>query len=282
MLLVLFLVFTIKTTFSQDAEGCKEHPMFPNRMPNYLISECTNNFNATEFWISPDASEIVTKEGTTTYIRYDFNAESGQQKPSVLQILRNYENAAKKIGGTTMYFNKDSATGVFKIVKNGKEVAWVKVESGGNDSNDFIALTIVELELMKQEITSNDILTALNNEGRIALYINFETGKSDLKQESQAIIDQLVEMLKSNPSLKISIEGHTDNVGAPTTNKTLSENRANAVKNALITKGTDKSRLSSKGFGQDSPIADNETDDGEGKKSQSRDRKSLIVELGRS
>ena len=114
-------------------------------------------------------------------------------------------------------------------------------------------------------LPSNDILTALNNDGRIALYITFETGKSDIKPESQTIIDQIVEMLKSNPSLKISIEGHTDNVGTPTTNKTLSENRANAVKNALITKGTDKSRLSSKGFGQDNPISDNNTEEGKAK-----------------
>jgi OmpA-OmpF porin, OOP family len=262
---VLLLVLTSKMAFSQDADGCKEHPMFPDRISNYVISECTNNFNATEFWISPDASKTVTKEGTTTSIRYDFNAESGQQKPSALQILRNYENAAKKLGGITMYFNIAASTGVFKIVKKGKEAAWIKVESGGNDSNDFIILTIVELELMKQEITSTDILTALNTDGRLALYINFETGKSDIKPESQAIIDEIFEMLKSNPALRISIEGHTDNVGAPTTNKTLSENRATSVKNALITKGTDKSRLSSKGFGQDNPISDNQTEDGKAK-----------------
>jgi OmpA-OmpF porin, OOP family len=261
--LLLLLISTV--TFSQDADGCKEHPMFPDRISNYLISECTNNFNATEFWISPDASKTVTKEGTTTSIRYDYNAESGQPKPSALQILRNYENAARKIGGVTMYFNVASATGVFKIVKNGKEGAWIKVECGGNDSNDFIILTIVDLELMKQEITSNDLLNALNNDGRVALYINFETGKSDIKPESQAIVDQIFEMLKSNPSLRITIEGHTDNVGTPAANKTLSENRANSVKNALIAKGTDTSRLSSKGFGQDNPLSDNKTEDGKAK-----------------
>jgi OOP family OmpA-OmpF porin len=259
------LLFVSSMAFSQDAEGCKEHPMFPNRMPNYVISECTNNFNAIEFWVSADASKSVTKEGSTTSIRYDFNAESGQQKPSILQILRNYENAAKKIGGTTMYLSTGSAAGVFKIMKAGKEAAWVKVECGGNDSNDFISLIIVELEEMKQEITSTDILNALNNEGRIALYINFETGKSDIKAESQPIIDQIAEMLKSNSALKISIEGHTDNVGSAATNKTLSENRATAVKNALIAKGTDKSRLSSKGLGQDKPVADNGTEEGKAK-----------------
>jgi OOP family OmpA-OmpF porin len=265
LLSVLFLLFTSTVTFSQDADGCKEHPMFPNRMPNYVISECTNNFNAIEFWISPDASKTVTKEGNTTFIRYDFNAESNQQKPSALQILRNYENAAKKIGGTTMYFNVNSATAVFKLLKSGKEVAWVKVESGGSDSNEFVMLYIVELEAMKQEITSDDILTALNNDGRIALYINFETGKSNIAPESQVIVDQIAEMLKSNPAMKISIEGHTDNVGSQSGNQVLSENRAAAVKNALIAKGTDKARLSSKGFGQDKPVSDNSTDEGKAK-----------------
>jgi OOP family OmpA-OmpF porin len=265
ILSTVLLLFLSHIILAQDAEGCKEHPMFPNRMPNYVISECTNNFNATEFWISPDASKTVTKEGTTTSIRYDFNVESGKQKPSVLQILRNYETAAKKIGGVTMYFNANSSTAVFKIVKNGKEAAWIKVESGGNDSNDFIFLTIVELEAMKQEITSNDILTALNNDGRIALYINFETGKSDIQSDSQAIIEQLAEMLNANTALKISIEGHTDNVGNAASNKTLSENRSKAVKNALVAKGTDQSRMTSKGFGQEKPIADNATDDGKAK-----------------
>lgn len=57
----------------------------------------------------------------------------------------------------------------------------------------------------------------------------------------------MVEMLKTNVSLKVSIEGHTDNVGTPAANKTLSESRAKAVMNALIAKGIDKARLSSKG-----------------------------------
>jgi outer membrane protein OmpA-like peptidoglycan-associated protein len=264
--LTLFLLALLcHVSFAQDVEGCKEHPMFPTRMSNYLITECSNNFDAAEFWISPDASTTVTKEGTKTFIRYDFNTESGRQKPSVLQILRNYENAAKKIGGGTMYLNADAATAVFKMVKNGKETTWVKVESGGNDSNDFIMLTVLELEAMKQEITSNDILTALNNDGRIALYINFDTGKSDVKPDSQPIIDQISEMLKSNPELKISIEGHTDNVGNSTANKTLSENRATSVKNGLIARGIDNARLSSKGFGQANPISDNMTDEGKAK-----------------
>ena len=261
----LFLLVNILAYSQEDAEGCKDHPMFPNRMSNYFISECKTNFDAVDFNIGAGGAKIVNKEGTKTFMQYNFNPESGQPKPSVLQILRNYENAAKKIGGTTVFLSAAEAIGTFKIMKNGKETVWVKVECGGNDSNDFYTLTILQLEAMTQEITSDDMLTALNTDGHIALYINFDTGKSDIKPESQKIIDQIQAMLTANPTLKISIEGHTDNTGVPASNKTLSENRAKSVMSALVSGGTDKTRLVAKGWGQDKPIAENTTDDGKAK-----------------
>ena len=258
--------FLGSTAYSQeDVEGCKDHPMFPNRMSNFFISECKTNFDAVDFNVVAGGAKIVNKEGTKTFMQYNFNTESGQPKPSVLQILRNYENAAKKIGGTTVFLSAAEAIGTFKIMKNGKETVWVKVECGGNDSNDFYTLTILQLEAMTQEITSDDMLTALNTDGHIALYINFDTGKSDIKPESQKIIDQIQSMLTANPALKISIEGHTDNTGVPASNKTLSENRAKSVMSALVSGGTDKTRLVAKGWGQDKPIAENTTDDGKAK-----------------
>ncbi len=272
--MTMFLLILCSKAFSQDIEGCKEHPMFPNRMSNYILSECTNNFDAVDFNLAAGGSKMVTKEGTKTTLRYDFNTESGQQKPSVLQIFRNYENAAKKIGGSTVFLSVGEITAVFKIMKKGKEAAWVKVETGGDNSNDFYILYIVELELMNQEITSTDMLTALNTDGRIALYINFDTGKSDIKPESQKIIDQIAEMLTANLSLKISVEGHTDNVGTPSSNKILSENRAKAVMNACLSKGIDKNRIAAIGWGQDKPIAENTTEEG-----KARNRRVEIVKM---
>jgi OOP family OmpA-OmpF porin len=248
----------------QDAEGSMDHPMFPNRMPNYFISEYSSNFDAADFNLAANQSKMVNKEGTKTFINYAFDNESGKQKPSVLQILRNYENASKKIGGTTLFLTAaDEGVATFKIVKGTRE-AWVKVEKGANDAEDY-TLTIVEVEAMKQEITSNDILNALNADGYIALYINFDTGKSVVKAESLPIIDQLAEMMNSNADLKISIEGHTDNAGAAEANKTLSLNRGKAVMNALLAKSISASRLSSLGWGQERPIADNRTEEGKSK-----------------
>ncbi len=249
----------------QDTDGCKDHPMFPTRMTNYIISECQNNYDAADFNLAAGGSKMVNKEGTKTFIQYNFNGESGKQKPSVLQILRNYEAAAKKIGGVTIFLNAGEAVGVFKILKNTKEVVWIKVEGIGSDSNDSYVLTILELAEMTQEVTSDDILTALNTEGRIALYINFETGKSTIQTESEKIIDQIAELLKANTDLKISVEGHTDNVGTPASNKTLSDNRAKSVMNAVVAKGIDKARLTAKGWGQDKPLTENESEEGKAK-----------------
>ncbi len=265
-LIFIFLLSIISPSLfaQQDMEGSKDHPMFPNRMTNYLISGYSNNFDAVPFNLAADESKMITKEGTKTFLRYDFNTESGQQKPSVLQILRNYENASKKIGGITMFFRAEEDIAVFKINKSSKEV-WVRIITGGDNGNDFYELTIVELEAMKQEITSTDILTALNTDGHIALYINFDSGKSDIKSESQPIIDQLAEMMKANANLKINIEGHTDNIGSADGNKTLSLNRAKAVMSAIVSKGISASLLSSLGWGQEKPVADNRTEEGRAK-----------------
>ena len=261
---ILTLLFC-NLLFSQDVENCKDPEMFPTRMQNYLIGECKSNYDAQEFVLAADNTKTITKEGTRTYVRYDFNFESGKAKPSVLQILRNYEAAAKKIGATTIFLSSNDATATFKIVKNGKEAAWISVHPLGNDNNDSYEVNIIELKEMQQEITSTDILDALNTDGRIALYINFETGKAAIKPESEEIINQVADMLKSNPTFKVNIEGHTDNVGTAIANKTLSENRAKAVLAALIAKGIDKARLSSKGWGMEKPLANNTTDEGKAK-----------------
>ena len=163
-----------------------------------------------------------------------------------------------------MFLSADEGIGTYKIVKDGSEV-WVKIECGGDGGNDFYYLTVLEVAPMVQEIRALDILSTLMKDGHMALYINFETGKADIKTESMVTIDQLVEMLKANPTLKISIEGHTDNVGAAATNQTLAENRAKALMNAIIAAGINATQLSSKGWGATKPIADNATDDGKAK-----------------
>lgn len=95
--------------------------------------------------------------------------------------------------------------------------------------------------------------------------IFFETGKYTLQQVSAAELDNLVDLLKENPSVNIQINGFTDNQGKPTDNMILSENRAKAVVKYLIQNGIEASRLASKGYGETRPIADNNTEIGRAK-----------------
>jgi outer membrane protein OmpA-like peptidoglycan-associated protein len=88
---------------------------------------------------------------------------------------------------------------------------------------------------------------------------NFETGKSDLKPESFAPIDNLVEYLNRKSDVKIEIDGYTDDVGSEASNMTLSLARANTVRAYILMKGISPDRVAAKGFGMEDPIADNAT-----------------------
>lgn len=108
--------------------------------------------------------------------------------------------------------------------------------------------------------------------------IVFESGSAVLKPESEAALDQLKQYLDETPRVtKLRIEGHTDNVGQPAANETLSGQRALAIKLALIAKGVAKERLMAVGFGQSKPIADNTTEEG---KAKNRRTEFHVAELG--
>ncbi len=91
------------------------------------------------------------------------------------------------------------------------------------------------------------------------LMLTFETSSYDVRQESYPEVEEFARFLKENPQYKAEIVGHTDSVGKKAYNMTLSQGRANAVKEALIKEGVDASRLKSRGRGELEPIADNRT-----------------------
>ena len=91
--------------------------------------------------------------------------------------------------------------------------------------------------------------------------IFFDTNKFDIKPESKAELQKLIDFLTLNPTVHIEISGHTDNVGNAQSNQTLSENRAKAVYQYLISNGVQGDRLVYKGYGETQPIAANDNDD---------------------
>ncbi len=92
--------------------------------------------------------------------------------------------------------------------------------------------------------------------------IFFDTDKFDIKPDSKAELDKLVEFLGKNPGMKIEISGHTDNVGSVAHNLQLSQDRANSVFSYLINNGINKDRLSFKGYGETVAIDTNDTPEG--------------------
>lgn len=92
--------------------------------------------------------------------------------------------------------------------------------------------------------------------------IQFDTAKATIRKESQPQIDNIAEIMKAFPKVKIKIGGYTDNTGKAAGNLKLSKNRANAVKTALVKKGTAAARIEAEGYGSEHPVASNDTPEG--------------------
>lgn len=244
----------------------KDHPLI-NSMPNYYIVALEEKeFEGFNFPIENSTDQEVRKTKTVEgkYFDYYYHVEEGKTEASPLQIFKNYENAITKAGGkiAAKFYEKDNSysfiTGQLSL---NKKHVWIYIEAAGYEYR----VVIVEEEAMVQVIQANEMYDALSKDGFIALNILFETGKATIQAESQPLIDQVYQMLNGTPDLKVSIEGHTDNTGTVAGNKKLSEDRAKAVVDALVALGIKSERLSSAGWGQEKPVADNRTEDGRAK-----------------
>ena len=130
----------------------------------------------------------------------------------------------------------------------------VKTETVSQDTEIEEVTLSAEAKKMEAELLSNDKFI-LNN-------LHFEFDKDILVKESTEILVYATSVLKKHTNINISIEGHTDNIGADDYNQYLSIMRANAVKRYLIENGIAKERLTTKGFGENKPVADNNTSAG--------------------
>jgi outer membrane protein OmpA-like peptidoglycan-associated protein len=115
-------------------------------------------------------------------------------------------------------------------------------------------------------VDAKAIGAGLQAEGKVALYgLFFDTGKADIKPDSNAQLDQMAATLKAQPALKVLIVGHTDNAGAVDANLTLSQGRAQAVVAALTQRGIAANRLQARGVANFAPVASNAGEDGRAK-----------------
>jgi outer membrane protein OmpA-like peptidoglycan-associated protein len=230
-------------------------------MPEYRLADCkVEDFGVYEF--SSTKGPKTPVEGKFTFLTYSFTGERANE-PSGLAVVRNYENAFQKAGGTILQSDPQRWVNG-KIVKDSQE-AWFEVYKG----NGKIWLRIVEKKAMEQTIVAD--AAAFGNDirvtGHAAVYgINFDTGKSTIKPESAQAIGEIAKLLIADPGLKIHVVGHTDNVGGVDNNIKLSQERAEAVLQALVRDhAIAPSRLRSYGCGQFAPVATNDTEEGRAK-----------------
>jgi OmpA-OmpF porin, OOP family len=244
----------------QDFKGSKDHPLL-SRMPNFYISDYKDTEFDSHKFIGSDKKPVII-EGHKYYISYKLNP--GATEPGELKIRRNIQDALKKIGGKVIFDDNFNRTSTIVIQKDGKET-WVQALS----FNNWYRLYIVEREIMKQEVIANaDAMgNDINSTGHVSVYgIFFDTGKSEIKSESDEAISQISILLKNNGVLNLYVVGHTDNVGTIDANMKLSKERADAVVNSLVTKyGIAATRLKSYGVASLSPVASNDNEEGRAK-----------------
>jgi OmpA-OmpF porin, OOP family len=269
LLAATLALLTAVASAQTDIPNGKDHPLL-TRYPNSHITEYEASFNAIEFTVAVPGQRQPKKqrvEGDATRIQY-FHNDAARQ-PSALQVIRNYQNAIKAIGGEVLFERLpregDGGETTLRAKAGGKEV-WVRVAPDifGAPTQNY-RLDIVEVAAMQQVVSANQMLQALDKDGFIALYINFDTNKAELKPDGKATVREIVALMKGAPQLKLAIEGHTDNVGAAAANKALSESRAKSVVAAVVAGGVAANRLSAAGFGAEKPVADNRTEEGRAK-----------------
>jgi outer membrane protein OmpA-like peptidoglycan-associated protein len=241
---------SVRAQDNPDAEGCKDSPILV-RMQGSTIFSCDHKeFDQATMPTDKDKDgngvDKTLEGGVSTWTYSLRDGVTG------LQVVRNFEAAFKHAG-----LSIDFEDGENKIVAH-KGNTWIQIEPGPEN----YAQTIVAVKEMKQEVTADasSLSDELANTGRVTVYgIHFETGKANILADSEGTLQEIVKFMTANTTAKLRVEGHTDNVGTPEANQSLSEQRAQGVVVWLVAHGVPAARLSSRGWGGTQPVADNST-----------------------
>ena len=186
------------------------------------------------------------------------NAKDGQPVASDIRII----DLAN--GTTVANTSSDGKNGLYIVsLPAGKDYAFHVTANGFLFHSQNVEKNNENGNEQWQPVTVDIALHPIESGERIALRnVFFETGRWEILPESEYELAKVVDLLTKNPTLKIELGGHTDNVGRPEANQRLSEQRAKTVYDYLINKGIPSDRLSYKGYGETQPVATNDTDEG--------------------
>lgn len=263
-------------------------PLFED-MTNYLPEKFTLEF---DFWseLSEDGINIyevffheksnyhsrdfqaieVDAEGRPEYdyVRWVYLVKAGDDYDERSGQFDNPEIQPNAWNHFALSFNKRA----MKVYINGTRVANIpntvqpnsfSIRFRGDGIGRMAHPSIKNIVLAKGAVPLYD---RMMSEGKFITYgITFDVGKAVIKPESMGEITRIVKLMQENPTLKFSVEGHTDSTGSASNNQKLSEDRAKAIVDKLVENGIARDRLTSVGKGQNSPIADNSTDEGRAK-----------------
>lgn len=183
--------------------------------------------------------------------------DASTKKPIATNV--EYESLTKRTSAGAAL--SEPVAGSYKIVLPAGDLYGFRAEAPGYypvsdklDTRSLTAYTELERDLYLVPIRKNEIIT-LNN-------LFFDFAKSELRSESFTELDRLAEFLVANTAIVIELSGHTDNVGQDDDNRRLSQERVNAVRTYLVSKGVSEKRLKAVGLGKSKPVASNATEEG--------------------
>ena len=266
MLVLTFVLLVVAgpAWAQRDKDGAADHPMIP-RLPGYYIDEHdAQDFGGYEFPVKDGEKNV---EGR--YWKIEYKLKTGSKPLGPLQISRNYENAFREKGGQTIVedMNNNGGRTTLRLPRGGGKFLWMEVAV--SDRGENYELTIVEEAGLEQmvELTATELAKQLADKGSVSIYgILFDTCKATIKPESEKTLATIAEVLAKDRGLRLEVQGHTDNRGNKAANRKLSADRAAAVKASLVQKhGVAAERLTTAGFADDSPVADNATEAGRAK-----------------
>lgn len=272
LLLASGLLSCLPAVATAQDESCKDNPLF-TRMPNYEIYSCeSSEFDAKQFPVDGnDDGEAKTETVEGAYSLVTYRLKEGATVASPLQILRNHVAAAKASGGRVVkefgpsqhqwsdWADIQQQVATLVLGTAGQET-WVHV--GSVNDGEYYAIATVTRQTMAQEVTAAKLHEDMTRDGFVTLAVQFDTASAVLTPASAGPLDQAAAMLKANPSIAVEVAGHTDNVGAADANRTLSQQRADAVRAALLERGVPPGQVTAKGYGADAPVADNRSEAG--------------------